>query len=179
MNVHTFRAADLPLHPDCAVAAGPPPSPAATVVTLPMPPSTNRLFRNKAGGGRAESSAYVDWKGHAGWVLRSQSPRSVRGRVLVVMSIEFAGGAADVDNRVKAIFDLLVKEKVMDDDRNVVAFCISWAPPASKLARVMILPIGNYAFDFHAAPDGCSGGWYLRAPETQQEMDECPSLSET
>lgn len=187
MTAHTLRAVDLPPRSDGAVAAGfPVPSgPAATVVTLPSPPSTNRLWKNKPGGGRAESSAYVDWKGHAGWVVRSQAPRPVHGRVLVVLSIEHVGGTADVDNRVKAIFDLLVKEGVMDDDRNVVAFCIAWAPPASKLARVMILPIADYTFDFILSPDRKTGGWFPRPADDgagghavefapPQEMQECP-----
>ena len=171
MNVHTLRAADLPLHPDRAVAGGtltPTPVPSATDLVLPVPPPSNALFRNLTGRGRVKTQVYIDWEGHAGWRLRLQRPVPVPGRVMIVISIEspMAGNArrGDIDNRVKAIIDLLVKQEVIDDDKHVVALCIAWAPPASASARVMILPVAPYAIHFQPAPDGASAGWFVQAP---------------
>lgn len=144
------------------------------ILTLPMPPSANDLFRNVPRKGRVKTQVYTDWLGHAGWVLRQQRPGSVPGRVVVVVSIERASQAADIDNRVKALFDLLVLHKVMDDDRNVIGFAASWAPAANKLARVMVLPAAHYGFDFQLAKDGSGAGWFLQEPQPAQEF-ECLS----
>lgn len=133
-------------------------------LTLPMPPSVNELFRNKRGRGRVKTRVYEDWQGHAGWYLRSQSPLPVHGHVVIALSVERSSSVADIDNRVKALFDLLCTHKVIDDDRYVVGFCIAWAPPAAKMARVMILPAANYTFQFHLAPDGAHGGFFLHSP---------------
>lgn len=138
-------------------------------LTLPMPPSVNELFWNKPGRGRVKTRIYDDWLGHAGWTLRSQKPGRIAGRVIVVMSVERSNANADVDNRIKPILDLLVGQHVIDDDRFVVGLCIAWAPASSKLARVMILPAGNYAFDFHLASDGATGGWFMQAPQLEPE----------
>jgi Holliday junction resolvase RusA-like endonuclease len=136
---------------------------------LPCPPSVNELFWNKPGRGRVKTRVYADWLGHAGWRLREQRPGRIAGRVIIVMSIERSNANADIDNRIKPILDLLVSQHVIDDDRFVVGLCIAWAPAASKLARVMILPAGNYAFDFHLATDGATGGWFMQAPQPELE----------
>lgn len=172
MNIHALRA-DLPQLAS-AVAGGGPSAPSAspaTVVTVPCPPSVNEMFRNKAGKGRVPTRAYEDWLGHAGWTLRSQRPRAVRGRTLLIVSVERISSSADIDNHLKAIIDLLVKHDVIDDDKFVTGICIAWAPPSSKLARVMILPVGEYQLSFLPAPDGASAGFFLAPPS---ETDECP-----
>lgn len=146
---------------DGAVAQAAVPS---ILLTIPCPPSVNEMFRNVPGKGRVKTAAYVDWRGHAGWVLRSQKPGRIEGQVLAVVSVERGSASADIDNRIKAIFDLLVKHRVILDDSHIVGFCAAWAPAGSKLARVMLIPAGSYAFRFHLAADGAHGGWFLDAP---------------
>jgi Holliday junction resolvase RusA-like endonuclease len=144
-----------------------------TVLTLPAPPSVNQLFKTvhvKGKARRAPSAQYTDWKGHAGWRLREQRPERVDGPVLLVISVERTSASSDIDNRVKALIDLLVDCNVIDDDKHVVGFCIAWAPATAKLARVMILPAGNYAFDFHLSQDGASGGFYLAPPQDERDV---------
>jgi Holliday junction resolvase RusA-like endonuclease len=165
MSAHTYpRSAPV-------VAGGalkPPPQVSPATYSIPVPPSVNELFFNKPGKGRVKTRLYDDWLGHAAWVLKAQRPVKIGGRVVIVLSVERSSAQADIDNRVKAIFDLLVSQKVIDDDSNVVGFCVAWAPAASKQARVMILPADNYSFSFHLASDGATGGWFLDAPQQEQ-----------
>ena len=135
--------------------------------SLPLPPSANRLFK-QVGRRRVKSQVYVDWQGHAAWVLRSQKPEPVHGRYLLVISVERPTADSDIDNRIKALSDLLVREGVTGDDSLMVGLCISWSPPSSGLARVMILPADSYGFKFHLSQDGASGGFFL-APQPKQE----------
>lgn len=157
-----------------AASGGPEPDPgggatARRVYILPMPPSVNECFRVLPGGKRVKTGVYLDWKGHAGWVLRDQKPELLTGHVVIVLSMERTSMQADVDNRVKATLDLL-KGTVIVDDRFVVALCIAWAPPASKLARVMVLPAASYDFAFQLAPSGSEGGWFLKEPQPEPEI---------
>lgn len=168
--IHPIRAAgNGPDQPAGGAASSSHALPAgAVVLTLPMPPSVNEMFRNVPGRGRVKTADYLDWRGHAGWSLRGQRPASLNGPVVIVLSVERGSASADIDNRVKAIFDLLTEHDVIEDDKHVVGFCAAWAPPASKLARVMILPAASYPFQFQLASDRRSGGWYLDAPSTDQ-----------
>ncbi len=145
-----------------------------TTIEIPVPPSVNDMFRNVRGKGRVKTAAYNDWLGHAGWLLRSQHPAPVKGRVVILISVERTSKCADIDNRVKAIFDLLVTHGVIDDDRNVVGFAAAWAPPANKLARVLVIPADNLSAEFHLAADGAAGGWFLR-PTTEQDITDALS----
>lgn len=148
-------------------ASAPPP----VLLDLPCPPSVNEMFRNVRGRGRVKTRAYIDWRGHAGWVVTSQRPERIGGHVLIMMSIERGSSSADIDNRVKAIFDLLVEHDVIDDDRFVVGFAIAWAPPANKMARVLIIPATSITAEFHLAADGAHGGWFLSAPTNSEISD--------
>lgn len=136
-------------------------------LTLPMPPSVNEMFRNVPGRGRVKTAVYLDWKGHAGWTLKEQRPTSIKGPVLIVVSVERGSASADLDNRIKALFDLLVEHCVIEDDKHVVGFCAAWAPPSSKLARVMVLPAASALFEFQLASDRLTGGWFLSEPQPE------------
>ena len=148
--------------------------PVSASIEIPAPPSVNEMFRNVRGRGRVKTTVYADWLGHAGWVLRSQNPPRIGGRVVLILSVERVSKSADIDNRVKAILDLLVTHGVIEDDRNVVAFAAAWAPPANKLARVLVLPAAGLTADFHLAADGATGGWFLR-PTTEQDTTDALS----
>ena len=137
-----------------------------TYLELPAPPSVNAMFRNHARG-RVATKAYTDWQGHAGWVLRSQHPRKIGGRVVLAISIERLSANADIDNRIKAIADLLVKHDVIDDDRNVTAILACWSPAANKIARVQIMRASDFTAEFHATPDGSAGGWFVSLPQQE------------
>lgn len=132
---------------------------------VPMPPSVNRIWRRGTNGNMHRSAEYRDWLGHAGWVLRSQRPRRVAGRVVILVAIERVDKRADIDNRVKALFDLLQQEKIIRDDKLIVGFAASWAPAASGLARLLIIPAADVSVAFKLASDGATGGWFIGANE--------------
>lgn len=147
----------------------PRPPGAITFPSLPTPPSVNALYRNLPGRGRTMTRLYKDWRGHAGWRLREQAPTPVPGRVLIVVNIERTNDLADVDNRIKALFDLLVEHRVIEDDRHVDAFATSWRPSANGLVQLAIMPAAPLALQFQLGSDGRAAGWFLSAPQSEQE----------
>ena len=154
-----------------AEEVSPPASSAVTILELPVPPSVNAMYRNSVGKGRVETQMYKDWKGHAGWRLRLQKPEPIHGYVVILINIERPNVASDVDNRIKALFDLLVTYGVITDDRFVVGFCAAWSPPANGVARVAIMPAHSFDPHFQLAPDGTLGGWSLPASQTEEDQD--------
>lgn len=136
-----------------------------TVVTVPIPPSTNALFKTLRTGRRAKSAAYKDWLLEAGWRLRMQKPAKVPGFVVLLISVDRDSMAADIDNRCKALIDLLVAHKIIDDDKHVTALAISWAAPQLGEARVLITPTAPMHVQFLPEPGNAAlGGWYLQPP---------------
>lgn len=165
--------------PGAAMAAGragaeavPAVSASPVYLTLPAPPSANALFRNVPGKGRVRTAMYDTWLATAGWKLREQRPEHVPGVVLIVIGIERTSAMADVDNRLKASLDLLVKHRVIEDDRHVAGIAIAWNPPRDGLMRIAILPAGPLALRFQLAPHGATGGWFIDAPSTEEEPPE-------
>lgn len=139
-------------------------APAIVTLTLPAPPSANALFSNKPGQGRHRTKLYDDWLGHAGWRLRLQKPASLTGPVLVLVGVERTSAFADIDNRLKPTLDLLVKHRVIEDDRFVIGIAAAWSPARDSLMRLAIVPAANLGVRFHLADDGAHGGWFLQAP---------------
>ena len=89
---------------------------AMAVIELSFPPSTNRLSR--AYTGRIISSKqHRAWVKEAGLALMAQRPQKHEGPVSV--SIELGpphGRKFDLDNRVKALLDALVRGQVIESD---------------------------------------------------------------
>lgn len=148
-----------------AVAAATP-----VFLSVPAPPSVNAAYRNTARG-RALTQKSVDWKGHAGWVLRQQRPRHVAGEVAVIVNVERGSASADIDNKVKLLLDLLVAHNVIEDDKRVAAVAAAWIPKHSAMAHLAILPAGQLdLLRFHpAASNGACSGWIIPAPFHEEE----------
>lgn len=153
-------------------------APVCTTLTIPAPPSVNKLFKSlmpRGGkpGGRAKTKDYKNWLAEAGWMVREQMADPVPGRVIVTISVERESLLADIDNRCKAILDLLVACKVIEDDRWVVGLAASWAPRGNARvprARIAIMPAVAHTLDFHPSADGATGGWFISAPEDDGEV---------
>jgi len=94
------------------------------VVTLSeLPPSTNALFANSSRG-RFKTPAYKAWIVSAGWELREQHPAAVPGPYALEMRFGRKNKRRDLDNNIKAVSDLLVSHRVVEDDslcRKIVA----------------------------------------------------------
>ena len=92
---------------------------------LPVPPSTNALHKGDFDGNRFNTHAYANWKRNAGnqimvdraaWTKKAlpfDQPYIARIRIS-------AKDAADVDNRIKALLDLLVWMQITPDDKHLL-----------------------------------------------------------
>ena len=138
-------------------------------LSVPAPPSVNKMFRNVPGKGRVKTGAYDAWQAEAGWRLRLQRPGRIAGPVMILVGVERGSLKADIDNTVKALFDLLVEHRVIEDDSKVVGFAAAWSPARDRLARIAIWPAADATVHFQLAPDGAHGGWFLDAPNPKEE----------
>jgi Holliday junction resolvase RusA-like endonuclease len=109
-----------------------------TVITLPMPPSTNALFFNRKGG-RTRTPEYEAWLEHAGHVLNRQSVKPVEGRVDVQIDLDDSR-RGDADNRIKPVLDFLVKRGVLKGDSKKFVRRVSAGWEAVTGCRVSISP---------------------------------------
>ena len=88
-------------------------------ISLPWPPSANSLFLNVRGKGRVRTENYRKWATEAGWLLKSQHTRKFHEPVKVRVELNPPNARAfDLDNRNKALLDLLVEHGVIIDDSN-------------------------------------------------------------
>jgi Holliday junction resolvase RusA-like endonuclease len=109
-------------------------------VMLPVPPSTNNLFINVRGKGRIKSAEYRAWLDHAGLLLKVRSSKVVEGPFEVEVRLSHKA-RGDIDNRMKAAIDLMVRHGRVPDDskmwRATVARDESIAPGE---CRIIIIP---------------------------------------
>lgn len=97
-----------------------------TVVTLPAPPSANRLWRSTANRVyRAEG--YVKWLADAGWTLRAQRPPRISGDYAMrLLACPKDRRKRDLDNLLKATSDLLVSCGVVEEDSKCRVIEAAW-----------------------------------------------------
>lgn len=181
--IPAFLADPGPGRAGCASKAGgaasqgasAPPS-CTTYLVLPAPPSANRIWRSTPGSTTPRrSKEYLTWLNEAGWAAREQLARDgcdpVPGRVVVLIGVERESANADIDNRCKALLDLLVKQKVIVDDRFVTGVALAWLPRGRRKhpeCKVLIAPADRMSILFHPSPDGATGGWFIDAPQQEE-----------
>lgn len=97
---------------------------------VPPPPSTNNLFENNITGGRRLSQEYQRWRTEAGWELKSQRPRPIRGPVTLDFFHGLRSPLADASNFIKAFEDLLVELGIIEGDKAEIVKRVSsgWVP---------------------------------------------------
>lgn len=103
----------------------------------PVPPSVNGMYRNVAGVGRVKTTDYKNWITHAGTLLNIARPVPFgKARVQIgIMIPEKTRG--DLDNRVKAIQDLFVAHKVIEDDTQIWRLLVERHADADVLISLM------------------------------------------
>lgn len=115
-------------------------TPAADVVTLtlPLPPSVNMAWTNVPGKGRVRTPEYRRWHKLAFDELTLQRPGRISGRFAIVINVGRIKRRCDVDNRSKAILDLLASV-VTDDDAMCERMSIGWADdvPAERVVVIV------------------------------------------
>ena len=98
----------------------------ATLV-IPMPPSANRLWRSDRGRRPHKSAGYTAWFKEAGWALKAQAPLPrFKGDVTATLSLGPRRTNADLDNRAKAVLDLLAEHDVIENDKHVTDLRLRW-----------------------------------------------------
>lgn len=104
---------------------------------ISIPPSTDGLFSNIPGKGRVKTKAYAAWLETAGWEIKAQRPTLTPGRVSVDITVGRKSNLSDLDNRAKAVLDLLVKQRVIEDDNRVSELRMRWvdAPDCVVIVR--------------------------------------------
>lgn len=110
------------------------------VLSLPMPPSINRLYR-AVQGRSILSEAYRAWKREAGLSLMAQRARAVAGQVEVLVECVLPDKRRrDIDNvGFKAVLDLLVHHQIIAaDDSSVVRSITARWLDAGEPCRVTI-----------------------------------------
>lgn len=94
----------------------------ATYVIRHPPPSVNNVFTSVPGRGRVKTQRYRTWVTAAGWDIKAarQNWRPESWYALDIrlpMAIAAKGTRADIDNRIKAVTDLLVSLDCVPDDK--------------------------------------------------------------
>jgi Holliday junction resolvase RusA-like endonuclease len=93
----------------------------SVVLMLPFPVSVNAMFADGKTR-RHKSQRYADWRHEAGWVLRSQRPRSVSGQVMIFYEIQEGkdNRRRDLVNLEKGCTDLLVEYGIIEADHDLI-----------------------------------------------------------
>lgn len=144
-------------------------SPVASFM-LPEPPSTNALFKNVPGKGRVRTSLYQDWLMMAITAMRQQRVPTVDHRCIVILGVERRSLQSDIDNRLKAALDAMVKADVLADDNLVTAALPVWLPKANAMAHVQIFDCRQpLTLTIHPAQNGASAAVIVHAPSNQGE----------
>jgi Holliday junction resolvase RusA-like endonuclease len=112
------------------------------VLTLPYPISVNAMFGQAPGRQRFLTKEYADWRERATAALHRQKPGRLTGPVILTLTVEDRG-RSDIDNLNKGVLDLLVKERVIEDDRRQIvrSVCTSWGSSGNDGVRVEITPV--------------------------------------
>lgn len=98
-----------------------------TITSEHYPPSTNSLFGNVAGRGRIRTKRYREWASAAGWDCNGRGSITGPFAISIILSRKKRRKNSDLDNHgTKAILDLLVAHKVIDDDSLAEHITLEW-----------------------------------------------------
>lgn len=116
--------------------------PGYIAVTLPLPPSTNRLYvRTRSGVTCAPE--YKRWKHEAGWTIKAQRIKPLECERYVVEIGVPNSMRGDCSNREKATTDLFVSLGLVRDDRFAEHVSTYRSPKvAPNTCKVLIYPFG-------------------------------------
>ena len=103
------------------------------VLDLPMPPSTNGLYRNVPGRGRVKTQRLNTWLRAAGHDINRQPCQRIIGDYSLGIYINPPDRRRrDIDNHIKAISDLLVEHRLVDDDSLARSIRAEWCTHLPK-----------------------------------------------
>jgi crossover junction endodeoxyribonuclease RusA len=98
------------------------------MITLPVPPSVNAMYRNVMGVGRVKTREYKAWlkEADAYYLMQKSKLSTVTGQVIVAIKVP-KGTRGDISNRIKAAEDFLVSRQITGDDRHNIKVSIERA----------------------------------------------------
>lgn len=112
------------------------------VIDCPMPPSVNRLWRNRVGRSKPYISyRYAKWKRHFDSVIMATIPRpKMPGRFVasIILDERKRRHNSDADNRIKALLDALQRCEVIENDALATSVTVRWGPADG--CRVYLYP---------------------------------------
>jgi Holliday junction resolvase RusA-like endonuclease len=115
----------------------------STTLDLPMPPSTNRLWRSRIGhGGKPQfyiAPRYATWKRTCDNLALANRKEwvPVLGPYRITVTFDRSRTRADQDNLVKAINDWLQKAGLIENDQLAVKTIIQWGKAPSGCRVVL------------------------------------------
>lgn len=113
------------------------------VLHLPMPPSTNDLWR-PVRSGMALTDSYRNWRRSAGWALVAQRPGRIEGRYRIHIRVARADTRCDLTNILKAAEDLMQAHNVIDNDRLCERAELEWDDtPTAAGVTVLLVTAGS------------------------------------
>jgi Holliday junction resolvase RusA-like endonuclease len=107
-------------------------SPIVTVIALPFPPSTNRIWARGGHGNVTLSKDYRAWKEAADkfvlftgdWRRAKKIPGPFRAEIILDRSERKRAG--DLDNRIKAVLDWCQSRELIRNDRDLERLGAAW-----------------------------------------------------
>lgn len=113
-------------------------------LTLALSPTTNNLFVNVKGKGRVPSAEYMRWTRLAKVALSKVQAQAMGGQFNALVRVP-AKMRGDVDNRAKAILDILKKAQLIRDDKFCDALTVMRSHAVAP--RTCIVTITHSKFD--------------------------------
>ena len=118
-----------------------------TILYLPLSPSVNSLYNNvnrhgTRGKWRVPTKRYQEWKAKAYNAIQTQLEddwNTIDTPCKLLITCERRNKRSDLSNHIKALEDILVATKVIEDDKLVSNINIHWASeinPPNELANL-------------------------------------------
>ena len=113
------------------------------ILTLPFPPSANRLWRY-GNGHPYKSGEYNDWLIEAGAAARKQKPGKVDGPYKIsILATRPDKRRRDIDNLIKPISDLCQSIGIVKNDSDCELVSARWVTAGSDGVTVLIDRVGE------------------------------------
>jgi crossover junction endodeoxyribonuclease RusA len=115
-------------------------------LSLPFPPSVNRLWRAAKGGKVYRSAEYTDWRKLAMWQIAAQikGQKHLGPYKLTILAVRPDKRKRDLGNLEKGVSDILVSQNIVEDDSMCEWLEIRWVEKGPS-CKVIIEPIGDHS----------------------------------